>query len=303
MDKVHAGGCLVYYDRKRSGRPENLRASGWALLLLLICWSGPLTAGELCGGWVPAAGGGRLGFGEASGLAVSADGRTLWHVEDSGNKPRILATDRQGRETGRLKLKKSKNKDWEALGEGPCGKGRCLFVGDTGDNFRRRSSYSIYIVPLEGGALPGKVRPYRLRYTYSDGRSHNVEGLAVHPRTGRIWLFTKHESAAVFVLEAPDPASSGKAVARARGSLPVHTVTGADFHPDGGRLLLLNYTGAVEFVLSPGPGPVRILARQSIALSLQPQQEAIAWADGGRSLVVSSEKKKNHLVWMRCANP
>ena len=65
------------------------------------------------------------------------------------------------------------NFDWESLALGPCPQGRnCLFVADTGDNFKLRPFYSIYMVNLHSLDV-NPINYKRLDLVYDDGKSYD----------------------------------------------------------------------------------------------------------------------------------
>ena len=78
---------------------------------------------------------------EASGLAAGND--VLWLHNDSG-EPALIAVNVSGQQVGRVMLNGARVDDWEALAASPCGKGRCLFVGDIGDNNASRKQITVY---------------------------------------------------------------------------------------------------------------------------------------------------------------
>jgi hypothetical protein len=151
----------------------------------------------------------------------------------------------------------------EALSSGPCGNraGRCLYVGDIGDNSATRKSITVYRVdePALSPAPRAPLTADSWRYTYPDG-PHNAEAMVVTP-DGSLLILTK---------SAPDktagavpahriyraPAGGGRLTfvssyrppdpATALQSLFTGTVV-TDASYTAGRMLLLTYDEVVEY--------------------------------------------------------
>ncbi len=122
----------------------------FALLLLPACQSGAQRLPDLTWGRVEITRLGtieRRGLTESSGIVPSTvrEG-VFWTFEDSGNEPALYAMDSTGRDLGTVRVANAVNEDWEAIAGGPCGDGRCLYIGDVGDNLELRRSRVIYRV-------------------------------------------------------------------------------------------------------------------------------------------------------------
>ena len=86
---------------------------------------------------------------EASALAASQRWPGIyWTLNDSGNSPNLFALDEKGANRGDFRVEDADNEDWEALALGP-GKdgGPALYIGDIGDNDRKRKEIVVYRVP------------------------------------------------------------------------------------------------------------------------------------------------------------
>jgi len=117
----------------------------------------------------------------------------FWTLNDSGNDERLFAFDSAGRDLGAVRVQGARNRDWEAMATGPCDAGRCLYVGDVGDNLARRDAVVLWRIPEP--APPGAGRQTdsepatALVIRYPDG-PRDVEALWVDADTV-IWLATK----------------------------------------------------------------------------------------------------------------
>lgn len=234
---------------------------------------------------------------ETSGLAVSRRYQgVLWTHNDSGDGPRVYAFDTSGRVLASFELAGETAEDWEAMDLGACPddvQRSCLFLGDIGDNGRRRQVLVVHVVrepdPVEGSGVLDVVG--RVRYAYPRVR-RDAEALAVGPR-GDLVIVTKGRAPEILLFHVtPDrvrAAISGDTVIRLPEGRPLpfrpdwvvgRTVTGAAFDPDGSNLAVRTYT-EVFFLPwpwredDPGPLPSCFLNARDLG------GEAIAYGDSG----------------------
>lgn len=259
-------------------------------------WSGPATVGELDVAIIM----------EASGLAISRDGKRLYHIND-GEDPVFFVTDAEGGGLRHVRVAGFTPLDLEDLGYGRCGQAQCLFLADTGDNAARREHVQIAMIH-ETDNFAGEVNPLRVVTARFPDGPHDVEAIAIHP-DGDLLLATKRRPgigspSQLFRLMSAQLATAGEQVFAMVGEIPVpaltsrglpvrRVVTSMDISPDGARLMLLTYDLAFEIALDPQ----RILpgkwteGRTHRALDIAPliQAEAIAYDRDGRSILYSSE--------------
>lgn len=255
---------------------------------------------------------------EASGLTASLrTGGVFWSNNDSGNEPVIHAIDSTGRSLAAVRVTGATNRDWEALSSGPCPAGSCLYIGDVGDNNRRRSSVSVWRIPepaLEGASRASRASAAaesapaeRLTLRYPDG-SHDVEAMWVSADTS-IWLVTKrplenregvYRPALLFRVRAAAWSARGTEPVRAElvDSLPFvpgnrdsdgwitdaalsgPSVTG------GRRLAIRTYRDLAVFEADGVTGrPGALVARCSLRALRQRSGESVAWLPSGALLL------------------
>lgn len=225
---------------------------------------------------------------ETSGLARSARAAdVLWTHNDSGGEPALTAIDLNGRALGTVRVPEARNRDWEALSAGPCPEGDCLYIGDIGDNLNERDPVTIYRIlePAPDAGTSAPARAWSVRYP---GGPRDAEALAVHPRTGQVWIVSKGRAKPVQVYRVALPEHGESVVAEpvvtlTRGAVPFpRMVTGATFTPDGGWLLVRSYTELfflpVDSAGVPGPtaGPAADLSELD-----ERQGEAVEAFSGG----------------------
>jgi len=283
---------------------------------------GKIRAGGLCKEWAPARPAGVLDhklIEEASGLAVSSDYDRLYHINDSGDGPFFYQTDLSGRGTQRIEVRGFEPEDVESLGYGPCGKGRCLFIADIGDNKHKRERVTLVLV-REVERFEARVKPYRLiTARYPDG-PRDAEALAVHPG-GDVFIMSKE---ADYKERRAKPArvyrlSKTALLSRAPGDRQLEfigeldvpwlnfeenlwgrLVTGLDIAPGGDRFLVLTYKNALEFSfdLARGALPDARGMKKGRDFSVVPlralrQQEAVSYLPDGSGFLYDTEFKED----------
>ena len=180
---------------------------------------------------------------ELSGCAVSKQNSGVLWVHNDGETDSIYAIRTSGQVVARVQLP-VKVEDLEdiALGLGPDRKTECLYVGDIGDNDRKRDSIRILCFP-EPLVTP-KGTDIRVPYLevfslfYPD-RKHDAEALLVDPINGMILIVTKDKSEAqIFAVETNSPRRASNFNLRPIGQLAVQNISGGDISRDGSRVIL-----------------------------------------------------------------
>jgi hypothetical protein len=253
---------------------------------------------------------------ESSGLVASRhDPNIFWTHNDSGDAPMLYAFDRKGKSKGRWRVTNAQAVDWEDIAAGPGQQSGTsdLYIGDIGDNGRKRDYITVYRVPEPGissdDLLSGKMlvtEPAEaIRLKYPDGR-HDAETLMVHPLTGDLYIVTKDftSSTGVYKLKAPFSTASVNTLSRvAEISVPNligGLITGGDISPDGMRVVLCDYLSGYEIVL-PGDAKGdfdRIWKEPMAEVELGPrkQGEAVGYSQDGNSILATSEKRPTPLI-------
>ena len=151
---------------------------------------------------------------ESSGIAASrCQNGVLWTHNDSGDDAFIFAINFKGDNLGTWKIPNAQNIDWEDIAAYKDKSGKCfLYIGEIGDNKAKREEHSIYRVaePIvtPTGATSSRQSPLTsenasvVRFSYPE-RNSDAETLMVDPKSGDIYVVTKHISgpAGVFRLK------------------------------------------------------------------------------------------------------
>jgi hypothetical protein len=254
---------------------------------------------------------------EASGAALSqANPGVIWTIGDSGNPPDLFAIDTTGSLRAVFSVAGATNVDWEEVAVGPCGKRRCVYIADTGDNSEHRSDVVLYRVPepTVGGDIRTATQTLagveRIRVIYPD-RPHDVEAMAV-TGGGEILLVTKGRSGGVLVFSIPPAAWSRDQTITPlrRDSLPItavggmgREVTGMALSPDGHRIVVRTYRDLYPFALRPD-GTFAPLGAPTACdiLGREPQGEGITFLNS-RRLLLTSERglfKVGTVITLEC---
>jgi hypothetical protein len=259
---------------------------------------------------------------ESSGIAASRRNTDIfWTHNDSGDGPFIYAFDRQGKHRGVWRVTGARAVDWEdmAIGPGP-GRGRSyLYLGDIGDNSKKRAQITVYrapepqVTPKDSSSTVQSPRKTEaadvIRLKYPDGK-YDAEALLIHPLTGDLYIITKvmGAPARVYKLRAPAP-KSGVSTLSYVGKLRFPNrfqgfITGGAISPDGRRVIISDYLGACELILprkrgiafdeiwKQSPLPVDIGGFPGV----RRQGEAICYRADGLAILATSEGRPCPLI-------
>ncbi len=246
---------------------------------------------------------------ESSGVAASRLTPGLyWTHNDSGDGPILYAFGPDGRSRGRWRVPNARAVDWEdiAAGPGPTRGRSYLYIGDIGDNERRRKEIVVYRVEEPGVAAckaACRTAPAAtIRLRYPDG-PHNAEALLIHPRTGDLYIVSKAGPGDPETRVYKARPLTGRPVTLARIATldvpgPLFTafvggITGGDISPDGTGVVLCDYFHAYEARLPAGAAFDQIWRRpfRAISIGVGLQVEGICYRTDGRGMVATSEGK------------
>jgi hypothetical protein len=210
---------------------------------------------------------------ESSGLVDRGD--VVYTTNDSGDDAVIYGVDPG---TGRTVSRTTYADSVEDVEDLAPGVGGTVWVGDTGDNRRRRDDIAVYRVTPGRGDSDRPAPRYTL--TYPDG-PHDAETLLVSPRTQRVLVVSKSAFGGI-VYAASRHLVPGTRPNRLRPFARVSgLVTDGAFLPDGRHVVLRTY-GTASLYTFPGFGLVG-----TVRLPSQPQGEGISVGATGRVLLSS----------------
>ena len=246
---------------------------------------------------------------ETSGIAASRKNtNVLWAHNDSGDSARVFAMNLQGRHLGIYNLVGASAVDWEdiAIGPGQTTAQDYLYVGDTGDNARRRTSVTVYRIPEP--AFSADQTPVSLDLTdweilpmqYPGSVVYDAETLLADPISGDLFLVTRDRAGegVARVFRNPAPHTAGVTVTLelvATLSLPME-VKGGDISPFGNAILLRPHSfstpaNGYHWTRAPATNVWDAFSQQPCLTPLanEPQGEALAFTADGNGYLTTSE--------------
>lgn len=130
---------------------------------------------------------------EASGIAVSGRSDTrLWLINDSKNRPDLVALDYDQDRHSTVRLKGVSNNDWEDLASFTYQGEPWLAVADTGDNDADRRRVYVYLFPEPMDGEREVVIRTRIAISYPDG-PRDVESIAIDSERQILYLLSKRD--------------------------------------------------------------------------------------------------------------
>lgn len=242
---------------------------------------------------------------ELSGIEASRRPGVYWLNNDSGDRPMLYAVDSVGTLLGAYRVHGAVNRDWEALAAGPCfvAAGRCLYIGDIGNNNRRRERVVIYRLhePEPGG--PDSVVQLLDSIVLSWGGSpHDAEGLAVAP-DGRVLVTAKDLRGQAMLYAGVGDAAAARleplcALAMRIEPFTGRLITGLAVSPDGTVLVVRTYVSLHFFRLDRGC--TALTDRAGIVIPVvESQGEAVAFESDDRLVLVSERGAEDHAIITR----
>ncbi len=252
---------------------------------------------------------------ESSGLAASkCQAGVLWTHNDSGDDAYIFAIDTQGKDLGTWKVPNAENLDWEDIAATKALDGKCfIYIGETGDNKRSRAERTVYRVAepaVSESQKSSRKNPQMaanadvLKYTYPEG-SHDAESLAVHPKSGDIYVLTKRLSGPAGIYRIKPNFNTGAIVKAdkigdiAVPAIPNGLLTGADISPDGRSVIICDYAGGYELNLPENSNNFDDIWKQKpepVDLGDRKGGESVCYSADGKSIFATSEGKHSPVI-------
>jgi hypothetical protein len=232
---------------------------------------------------------------ESSGVAPSFRvPDTYFTHNDSGDSARFFRFDSKGVVKNEYRVANAKNVDWEDMATAKLDGVPYVFLGDIGDNSKRRKSIFVYRVLDPGDNVREVAANATYELTYPTG-PQNAETLLVHPKTGDIYVISKSTGdSQVYFLSSPK--TSGKYTLTQLGHFRVggfikesRRVTGGAFSPDGRHVVVRTYMGAYEFPVKSAGAEWWKEEPRKIRTNFDHQGEAISYSLNGSELYTTSE--------------
>jgi len=240
---------------------------------------------------------------EVSGIALSQDQKTIWAIEDAGNKNVVYGLNRQGDLVNDVLVENAQNNDWEDITKDKSGN---IYIGDFGNNDNERRDLCIYKVNKNQLNKDVAVAEYKVSFSYPEQTEFppkkkemffDVEGFFEYGNY--FYLFTKNRSknfdgtAFIYkILNAPGTQKATKIGEFKTCNNYNHCVlTSATISPDGKKVVLLSHDKIVLFIGYKGD-LFHKGSQTEIKLNDFSQKEAIVFKDNNTLLIADEKTNK-----------
>ncbi len=240
---------------------------------------------------------------EVSGIALSKDKKTIWAIEDQGNKNVVYALDAQGKQVADVIVNDAENNDWEDITADPQGN---IYIGDFGNNDNNRRNLAILKLDLKDTSQKSTnvIQTTRFRYegqTEFPPKKSNwlYDCEAFVEMDGNFYLFTKNRSkgfdGTFLVFRIPN--KEGDFEAKLIGQLKLNgkysdaAITSAAINSTKDKIVLLTHKN-IHVLSGFSPNDFNKAKIQKIPLNHNSQKEAIVFSDD-ETLLIADEKDKN----------
>lgn len=238
---------------------------------------------------------------EVSGIALSQDQKTIWAIEDAGNKNVVYGLNRQGDLVNDVLVENAQNNDWEDITKDAAGN---IYIGDFGNNENDRQNLSILKLDLKNDSQKSTKVIQTTKFHY--------EGQAEFPpkksnllydceafveKDGSFYLFTKNRSkgfdGTFLVFQIPN--KEGDFEAKLIGKLKLEggysdaAITSAAINSKN-EIVLLTHKN-IHVLSGFAANDFNSAKIQKLPLNHNSQKEAVVFVDD-KTLLIADEKDK-----------
>lgn len=251
---------------------------------------------------------------ETSGIVASRQNSgVFWIHNDSGDSAKLYAIKRNGELIGTYIVLGAGARDWEdiAIGPGPEAGSDYLYIGDIGDNGKRRRLVTVYRVlepkvdEGESGYTKSTDKAERIRLKYPGG-SVNAETLIVDPASGDIYIITK-SALVTKVFKASYPQSTSEVTLMEEvGSIDLIEATAGDISHDGKLVIVKNKKKVILWVREPGSELSDVFSKAYCRVPVMPfifefQGEAVCFDSSGSGYYTIGEGLYSSIFYFEAA--
>ncbi|NND11778.1 MAG: hypothetical protein EX254_01225 [Flavobacteriaceae bacterium] len=174
---------------------------------------------------------------EVSAVETIIASNLIWVIEDSGNKNVLYGLNQKGKITQEIKISNARNEDWEDLTADKDGN---IYIGDFGNNTRRRNVFAIYKVNranLSEASINAEVISFELPPKL---KREDFEAFFIHDNN--FYILGKDPRKSIMI-KVPNKIGDHTAELVSEFNLKGkhNSVTSADISNDGKTIVLLNH--------------------------------------------------------------
>ncbi|PWN62258.1 hypothetical protein [Chryseobacterium oncorhynchi] len=240
---------------------------------------------------------------EVSGITLSKDKKTIWVIEDRGNKNAMYGLSDKGEMIAKVPVENAENTDWEDIISDAQGN---IYIGDFGNNDNDRRDLAILKTDLKDATQKTTqvVQTTKFHYegqTEFPPKKSNLlyDCEAFVEMDGNFYLFTKNRSkgfdGTFLVFKVPN--KEGDFEAKLIGKLKLQggyndaAITSATINTTKDKIVLLTHKN-VHVLTGFTSDDFNTAKIQKIPLNHNSQKEAIVFQDD-KTLMIADEKGKN----------
>lgn len=240
---------------------------------------------------------------EVSGIALSQDKKTIWAIEDQGNKNMVYSLDNSGKLVSDVLVKNTENNDWEDITADSQGN---IYLGDFGNNDNSRQNLAILKLDLKDASQRTTNVIQTTKFHYEDQtefppkKSHWLYDCeAFVEMDGNFYLFTKNRSkgfdGTFLVFQIPN--KEGDFEAKLIGKLKLQggysdaAITSATINRTKDKIVLLSHKN-IHVLSGFTANDFKSAKIQKISLNHNSQKEAIVFLND-KTLLIADEKDKS----------
>lgn len=240
---------------------------------------------------------------EVSGIVLSQDKKTIWAIEDQGNKNVVYGLDNSGKLMSDVLVKNAENNDWEDITADSQGN---IYLGDFGNNDNSRQNLAILKLDLKDVSqkTTNVIQTTNFHYegqTEFPPKKSNwlYDCEAFVEMDGNFYLFTKNRSkgfdGTFLVFQIPN--KEGDFEAKLIGKLKLQggysdaAITSATINSTKDKIVLLSHKN-IHVLSGFSANDFKDAKIQKISLHHNSQKEAVVFLDD-KTLLIADEKDKS----------
>ncbi|WP_312076621.1 hypothetical protein [Chryseobacterium sp.] len=238
---------------------------------------------------------------EVSGIALSQDKKTIWAIEDAGNKNVVYGLNLNGNLIADVLVENADNNDWEDITKDNAGN---IYIGDFGNNENDRQNLSIIKLDLKDSSQKSTkvVQTTKFHYegqTEFPPKKSNLlyDCEAFVEKDGNFYLFTKNRSkgfdASFLIFQIPN--KEGDFEAKLIGKLKLEggyndaAITSASLNSKN-EIVFLSHKN-IHVLSGFTSNDFNSAKIQKLSLNHNSQKEAVVFLDD-KTLLIADEKDK-----------